>query len=109
MKFISLHKYYRALFFVLVLLSIENIQAQTQQQSPGTNSIEKFTYKVIDAPANTFGYDVYGDGKLIIHQTSIPAMPGNKGFATKKDAEKVDELFIEKNRKGNMPQTVSKN
>lgn len=108
MKFSYMHKYYRPLFFVLVLLSIENIQAQTLQQSPGTNSIEKFAYKVIDAPANTFGYDVYGDGKLIIHQTSIPAMSGNKGFATKADAVKVAELVIEKIRKGIMPPTVSK-
>jgi hypothetical protein len=38
------------------------------------------TYKIIDAPNHTFCYDVYADNKLLIHQTSIPAMPGNEGF-----------------------------
>ena len=67
----------------------------------------KLTYKVIDAPKQTYGYDVFADGRLMIHQTSAPALPGNVGFKTKKDATKVALLVIDKIRKGEMPPTIS--
>ena len=34
-------------------------------------------------------------------------MPGNEGFKTKADAEKVAQLVITKIKKGEMPPTVS--
>ena len=67
----------------------------------------KLTYKVIDAPKQTYGYDVFADGKLMIHQTSAPALPGSEGFKTKEDANKIALLVIEKIRKGEMPPTIS--
>ena len=65
------------------------------------------TYQIIHASNNTFGYDVCAQDRLIIHQSSIPALPGNEGFKTKDDAEKVALLVIDKIRKGEMPPTVS--
>jgi hypothetical protein len=65
------------------------------------------TYKVIAAPKQTYGYDVFADGRLMLHQTSAPALPGNEGFKTKKDATKVALLVIEKVKKGEMPPTIS--
>ena len=67
----------------------------------------KLTYKVIDAPKQTYGYDVFADGRLMIHQTSAPALPGNEGFKTKENATKVALLVIEKIIKGEMPPTIS--
>ena len=67
----------------------------------------KLTYKMIDAPKQTYGYDVFADGRLMIHQTSAPALPGNQGFKTKEDATKVALLVIEKIRKGAMSPTIS--
>ena len=67
----------------------------------------KLTYKVIDAPKHTYGYDVFADGRLMIHQTSAPALSGNEGFKTKEDASKVAALAIGKIRKGEMPPTIS--
>lgn len=67
----------------------------------------KISYKLISAPANTYAYDIYADGKIMIHQTSIPAMQGNEGFKTKAAAEKVAQLVIGKIKKGEMPPTVS--
>jgi len=97
-------------------LAVTTLSAQTP--SPADSSTAKFpeagayantklTYKIIDAPNHTFGYDVYADGKLLIHQTSIPAMPGNEGFKTNQNAEKVAMLVMDKIRKGEMPPTVS--
>jgi hypothetical protein len=73
----------------------------------GAYANTKLSYKIIDAPDHTFGYDVYANGKLLIHQASIPAMPGNEGFKTKADAEKVAQLVMSKIRKGEMPPTVT--
>jgi hypothetical protein len=67
----------------------------------------KLTYKIIDAPKQTYGYDIFADGRLVIHQTSAPALPGNGGFKTKQDASKIAALVIGKIRKGEMPPTVS--
>ena len=67
----------------------------------------KLTYKIIDAPKHTYGYDVFADGRLMIHQTSVPALPGNEGFKTKEDATKVALLVIQKIKKGEMPPTIS--
>src|SRR5439155_3121168 len=67
----------------------------------------KLTYKVIDAPKQTYGYDVFADGRLMIHQTSAPALPSNEGFKTREDATKVALLVIEKIKKGEMPPTIS--
>ena len=65
------------------------------------------TYNIINGAGNTFGYDVYANGRLQVHQPVIPALPGNKGFATKAAAEKVARLVIEKIKKGDMPPAVS--
>jgi hypothetical protein len=78
-----------------------------ESPAPGTHASATFTYKVITAPQATWGYDVFADGRLMIHQTSVPALPGNEGFRTKEDATKVALLVIEKIRKGEMPPTIS--
>jgi len=83
----------------------ENATAQFPQASAYANT--KLTYKIIDAPNHTYGYDVLADGRLVIHQKSIPAMPGNEGFKTKADASKVAQLVIGKIKKGEMPPTVT--
>ena len=86
------------------LISIK-VQAQTPQ--PKNFSASNLTYKIIDARDNTYGYDVYANNKKIIHQPSIPALPGNEGFATKVYAEKVALLVISKIKKGETLPTVT--
>ena len=97
-------------------LAVTVLSAQTPTQADsstvkfpeaGAYSNVKLTYEIIDAPHHTYCYDVYADNKLLIHQTSIPAMPGNEGFKTKADTEKVALPVIDKIRKGEMPPTVS--
>ena len=87
--------------FALFIFS--NIQAQ---QFPAT-AAKNLTYKIIPAEGKTWGYDIYNGSKLFVHQPSIPAMPGNKGFVTKAAAEKVAKKVIEKIGKGENPPTVS--
>ena len=81
--------------------------AATKFPDAGAYANTKLTHKIIDAPGKTYCYDIYADGRLIIHQTSAPGLPGNHGFKTKADAEKVAQLVIGKFKKGAMPPTVS--
>jgi hypothetical protein len=88
--------------------------ASSSQEAPAAQFPEandyantNLTYKIIDAPNNTFCYDVFADGRLMIHQTSAPGLPGNEGFKAKADAEKVAQLVIDKIKKGEMPPTIS--
>ena len=62
---------------------------------------------IIPSENNTFGYDVYLHGAVLIHQPSRPGLPGNVGFATEEDAMKVAELVIKKIRNNEMPPTVT--
>ena len=66
-----------------------------------------YRYQIIEAPENTFGYDVYRDEALFIHQPHIPGMPGIKGFAREDQARKAAELMIEKMKNGVVPPTLS--
>lgn len=56
---------------------------------------------------NTWGYDILVDGRLKIHQPSIPCLPGNEGFKTREGAKKVARLVIGKMEKGQMPPSVT--
>lgn len=82
---------------------------QTTAQFPASSAYDNtnLTYNIIDAPNNTFCYDVFANGRLIIHQSSVPGLPGTEGFKTKEDAVKVAELVMYKIRKGEMPPTVT--
>lgn len=63
--------------------------------------------RVIDAADGTFGYDILLNGTPYIHQLSIPGQPGNRGCATRADAEKLATLVIQKIRAGEVPPTVN--
>ena len=65
------------------------------------------TFKVIDAPNKTFGYEISVDGKALIRQTSIPAVAGIEGFKTTAQAEKVAQFLIEKMKKSDALPAVS--
>jgi hypothetical protein len=62
---------------------------------------------VIKADNSTYGYSIYIDGKLYVYQTTIPAMPGNRGFSNVASAEKTALLVIEKIKQGELPPTLS--
>jgi hypothetical protein len=101
------------LFIVVTLASsvhAQQLPAKANETAfPKTSQFHntKLTYRIIGAPSKTIGYDIYANGRLIIHQSSVPALPGNAGFKTKAAAEKVAQLVITKIQKGEMPPTVS--
>ena len=78
-----------------------------EKVSKGSATKPAMSYKMISSPNSTWGYDIYTDGKLTIHQPTIPGLPGNEGFKTKEAAQKVAEFVITKMKKGEMPPTVT--
>jgi hypothetical protein len=72
-----------------------------------TNNTASNTYTIIPAQNKTWGYDIYIEKRLFIHQPGIPGLSGNEGFKTKADAEKVAKLVIGKIKKGEMPPSVT--
>lgn len=102
------------LFFAFLLLNTLSAQAQLPKNLPHQSQVKKspavkhqLTYKIINSEQNTFGYDILDHNRPMIHQPSVPAMPGNKGFATKQDAVAVAKLVIQKINKNIMPPSVT--
>jgi hypothetical protein len=96
--------------FVVLISGFGAISAsfgQTQTAREGKIANATITYKIIGSENDGYGYDVYADGKLTVHQPAIPGQPGNKGFRTKADSEKVAQLVVEKLKKREIPPTVS--
>jgi hypothetical protein len=71
------------------------------------NSTQRLTYKLFAAERGTYGYDIFRNNKLYVHQPTMPTRPGKLGFASKKDAERAANLVIRKIRLGIMPPTLS--
>lgn len=91
----------RIIIICFAFVSIGNLGAQNQTEQ------SKLTYQVFENKNKTFGYKILRDGKPMINQESMPAVPGNNGFPKKQQAEKMATLVIQKINKGIMPPTVS--
>ena len=68
--------------------------------------IEVKTFKN-DTVLKGFGYDIYVDNDLKVHQPHIPAVSGNKGFSTEEKAKRAGEFVGNKFRNNIMPPSVS--
>jgi hypothetical protein len=79
------------------------------QSKPQKEAVKAANYKIKIIPAENagYGYDIYKGKVLIIHQPSVPAIPGNSGFATKAAAEKVAGKVVEKMQKGESLPTIT--
>lgn len=74
-----------------------------------TTSTYKFATYLCDSTNYLlgFGYNIVLDDHVFIHQPSIPSIQGNKGFATKEQAERVAQLVIYKLTHNMMPPSVT--
>jgi hypothetical protein len=103
---ITMNKYLSlCLLFVFFVISCKNIHNNTQK------SVSEYTpilnYKIIDAPNKTYGYIIYADGKLIIHQPDTSFKQGIDGFKSNERAIKVANFVIQKIKKGQKHPTVT--
>ena len=88
----------------------EAVNKETGQETKvrrGPYADAKITFRIIPSANKTYGYDILMNGKPFIHQLNIPALPGNKGFATPDKAAKVASLVVAKIRNNDMPPVVT--
>jgi len=85
----------------------KKIEINNIEQNSNPYKYAEISAVIIPSEGNTFGYDIYVFGSVLIHQPSRPGLPGNKGFATEEDAIKIAELVIQKIRNNQMPPTVT--
>jgi hypothetical protein len=62
----------------------------------------KVNYRVIRVE-NGWGYELYNQERIVIHQEIIPVIEGNNPFLSRKDARKTGKLALQKLYKGRIP------
>ena len=119
MKALESLNYHNYICFLIILLFTSIFLIEKSDARPlciingeylkGNDSIKigKYLIKIIRSADGKYGYDIYIEQKLFIHQPAIPAMPGNSGFTTKDAAEKVAKKVVEKMQKGESLPTIS--
>ncbi len=60
-----------------------------------------------EADLKGYGYDIYLNQKLYVHQPHVPAVAGSKGFSTPENAKRTGEFVAYKIRNNIMPPSVS--
>ncbi len=82
------------------------VKKEVKQQKNSYANAE-ITIKILPAAKKTFGYDILLYGRPLVHQPTIPGLPGNEGFTTKERAQKVAEFVVKKIRNNEMPPSVT--
>jgi len=72
-----------------------------------SKQFEVRTYVNTDTKKSRWGYDIYVDSKLYVHQPHIPAVSGREGFITEEEAKKVGNFVVKKMKRNIVPPTVS--
>ncbi len=106
---------YSSIFMLFLLLTACNPTGQKTKESSGAavgsttaNPIENDSYSFKTYMVGKYwGYDIYKDNQLLVHQPNIPAIEGNRGFSSEQKAISVANLTIKKLRNGIMPPTIS--
>ncbi len=86
--------------------------ASPQQAVPGQEKTNPYkdadiSIRIIPSVNKTYGYDILLYKRPLVHQPSIPGLPGNEGFTTEERARTVAEFVVKKIRNNEMPPTVS--
>jgi hypothetical protein len=68
---------------------------------------DKFRIAVIESEHGGYGYDIFINDKLSIHQPHIPALAGIRGFASFKDAQQTAEAVVKKLKQKENPPTIT--
>ncbi len=86
------------LLFIIAIVVFDSCKSDTSASDDaamakkGMVPVDGNTFKT----DNGWGYTISVNHKVFIKQTVIPAVEGNKGFATQEDAARVAQLVINK-------------
>ncbi len=105
---------YSLLFTLFIQLTACHSTGQKTEDSSGAakgsttmNNTENDSYSSKTFMVGQYwGYDIYKDKQLLVHQPNIPAIEGSRGFSSEEKAISVANLTIQKLRSGIMPPTI---
>ncbi len=102
MTWIKKNWIYGLFIFAVVLFIVTRFKSKTPHPELVKISLKTFRTDM------GWGYDIYKDDSIYVHQEFIPAVEGRKGFVSKADAEKIGNLAIEKmtKRKQTLPEIL---
>jgi len=84
-----------------VLWGLTHLAQKTKERAP-----EKLVSLKTFQTAAGWGYDICINNNVYIHQASIPARSGSKGFSTEEEARMIGALAITKMSRGRLPVIV---
>ncbi|HEY5408115.1 MAG TPA: DUF4907 domain-containing protein [Ginsengibacter sp.] len=90
------------LLLVIVIIGFSSKPGKTDHKNMVL--VESATFGV----AGGWGYNILVDHKIFIHQDIIPAVQGNRAFASKEDAEKTSRLIIQKITSKKLPSVTKR-
>ncbi|MFD0751876.1 DUF4907 domain-containing protein [Mucilaginibacter calamicampi] len=94
-------------YYFLFACSLSSLLGSCQSRESGNDQLSRYTAKIYLVDSTGYGYDIYLDTKMIIHQPMIPGVLGRSGFRTRANAQDVANLIISKLEKAIMPPSVS--
>ncbi len=74
--------------------------------APGRTEAAPLRLQTFRGPSG-WGYAIYAGSQRLIHQPFIPALPGNRGFATEQNARRAGQWVVGKIRRGKGPPSVT--
>jgi hypothetical protein len=112
---------YSTLLLMLLLISFSNfacgkksskaMNIKTSGNVPDKVVTEEYPddikVKQFRNPDSTWGFTVYLNGKIYIHQQAVPGVQPASGFKSEQDAGKVSELIVKKIKNHSTSETVN--
>ena len=96
---------YLPLIGILIAFTVACVRKK--ERNNDKQSGNNYTAKIYNTNGSGYGYDVYKDSLVFIHQPIIPGIQGNQGFSSKQDAQKVADLMIKKLSNNIMPPSIT--
>lgn len=91
-------KYWVYAFFLFAVALFAFKRLRTQQRKAEVSVTVKTFHTAIG-----WGYDVYRNDAVYIHQEYMPSVEGRKGFSTEAEAKKIGALVVEKMKQTDFP------
>lgn len=93
----------------LILLSIVLlISCNNRKTKDNEFNKDGYLIKTYQVDSSGWGYDIYKNKKMIIHQPNIPSINSNQSFRTQIIAQKTAEMVIEKLINNVFPPSLTK-
>jgi hypothetical protein len=85
----------------------EKTDSQVQLASEDDNP-SNVRFSSFQNPDSTWGFTIFVDSRPFLHYKKIPFNKADKGFASKKDAESVADIFVKMVKEGDVSPKITR-